>query len=291
MEPVASAASVSEMTSDQAIRTRASAPRALRGSPDPRVVLFGFLSVAAWLTTTPSALATAIWIGSLLSTGAVVRWGRGGLRADLSRLRWGSIMALTVAVLYLLFMRGSGEPLAALGFMTIREDVLRTAIHLALRLVGFILLAGLLTDLISPSGMAAAITRVLLPLRRIGARVEGVYHLVYFTTRMLPLLIEEVRTIRVGQMSRGIRFDGSLRRRVSASLSLVIPAFASAIRRSERLSLALATRGFDPTKVPAAVADLRLSANDLLFLGLLSGGWVVWVQSRFGVLSRLVSWG
>jgi energy-coupling factor transporter transmembrane protein EcfT len=65
-------------------------------------------------------------------------------------------------------------------------------------------------------------------------------------------------------------------------MSLIVPAFASAIRRSERLSIALATRGFDPDKIPASVCELAFRASDISILAAVLIGWVVWLVARIG---------
>ena len=185
-------------------------------------------------------------------------------------------MALIVVVLYVMFGQEPGDPIAGMGGLVITDQAIGNGIHLALRLLGFVMLAGLLTDLTNPAGLAAGITRLLLPLQVVGLKVLTIYHLVFFTTRMAPLIAEELRTIKLGQQSRGIRFEGSLRHRVRASLALIVPAFASAVRRSERLSLALATRGFDPGRIPASVSDLRFGPTDIALLIVLVAGWIIW---------------
>ncbi|MEW5873636.1 MAG: energy-coupling factor transporter transmembrane component T [Candidatus Zixiibacteriota bacterium] len=257
---------------------------------DPRVLLIGFLSIAAWLTSTRSIFAAGTWLVVSVILGGIARRHVSGYRTIFRRLRWAMPMALIVLILYVLFAREPGNAIADIGGLIITDRAVDTGIHLALRLLGFVVLAGLLTDLTSPSGLAAGITRLLLPLRAVGVKVQTLYHLVFFTTRMAPLIAEELRTIRLGQKSRGIRFEGSLPRRVRASLSLIVPAFASAIRRSERLSLALATRGFDPDRIPASVSDLRFAPPDFLLLIALAAGWIVWLILSTGG-SNLVSGG
>jgi len=254
---------------------------------DPRVLLIGFLSIAAWLTSTGSILAAGVWLTVLVLVGGVTRQRRPGFRVVLRRLRWALPMAMIVLILYVLFAREPGNTIADIGGLTITNRAVDTGIHLALRLLGFVVLAGLLTDLTNPSGLAAGITRLLLPFRAVGVKVQTIYHLVFFTTRMAPLIAEELRTIKLGQRSRGIRFEGSLPRRVRASLSLIVPAFASAVRRSERLSLALATRGFDPDRIPASVTDLRFALSDILLLTALAAGWIAWLVLRTSALSFL----
>lgn len=189
-------------------------------------------------------------------------------------------MALLVTAMNTVLLAGEGPPLASIGPIHITLEGVTTGVKLGMRLVSFAGLAATMTMLIIPSRLAAGATRFLLPLRRLGLQIESVYFLMFFMLRMFPILSEELQTIRLGQRSRGLRFDGPWRTRIRASTAIVIPAFAAALRRADRLSMALASRGFDVRRVPHEVLLLRLRQRDWLVVLLVVGGWVAWTAGR-----------
>lgn len=123
-------------------------------------------------------------------------------------------------------------------------------------------------------------TRLMLPLRLVGLRIASLYYLMFFMFRMYPLLAEELQTIRIGQRSRGIRFDGPWHTRIRASSAIVVPAFGAALRRADRLSAALASRGFDVRRLPGHVLALRFTRRDWGAFIVLAIGWIAWLAGR-----------
>jgi energy-coupling factor transport system permease protein len=122
---------------------------------------------------------------------------------------------------------------------------------------------------------------VFLPLRRIGLPVMSAFFLAFFVIRMVPGLIDESRLILMAQRSRGVGVRAGWFRSWRSTASLVVPIFASALRRSDQMALALASRGFNENHVPLPVRRLQLGAFDFVMLGALIAGWVVWVYIQF----------
>ena len=197
-------------------------------------------------------------------------------------------MALVVTVMYTLFQPGGAHPLGRLGPLQISAEGLSMGIRLGLRFLAFAGLAAAVTMLANSSGLAAGVTRLLLPLRAIGLQVASLYFLMFFMFRMYPILSEELQTIRMGQRSRGVRFDGPWHTRIRASTAIVIPAFAAALRRADRLSAALASRGFDVRRVPREVLSMRFAIRDWLAALLLIAGWTAWLAGRIRPIDLLL---
>jgi energy-coupling factor transporter transmembrane protein EcfT len=53
------------------------------------------------------------------------------------------------------------------------------------------------------------------------------------------------------------------------------------MRRSERLSLALTSRGFNPSRIPEVVTAQRFGVLDWLILATIVIGWIAWFFLRF----------
>jgi energy-coupling factor transporter transmembrane protein EcfT len=203
-------------------------------------------------------------------------------------MRWAIPMALVVAVMYTLLQPGDGHALGRLGPITISAEGLSTGVRLGLRLMAFAGLAAAMTMLANPSGLAAGVTRLSLPLRSLGFQVASLYFLMFFMFRMYPLLAEELQTIRLGQRSRGVRFDGPWHARIRMSAALILPAFGAALRRADRLSAALASRGFDVRRIPRDVLAMRLAPRDWIVILLVTGGWIAWLVGRLGPVDLLL---
>ena len=65
--------------------------------------------------------------------------------------------------------------------------------------------------------------------------------------RFIPTIIEETERIMNAQKSRGVDFDeGSLKEKISAILSLIVPLFSVAFQRADDLANAMEARGYVP---------------------------------------------
>jgi energy-coupling factor transport system permease protein len=248
---------------------------------DPRVVGFGLLSVSVWIATTVSLVTGGVWTAALFALLVALR-RRSQDRAILPRywLAWVALVAVLTLLLYLLFAPGNGGALYRFGPLRITDVGLRTGAQMALRLIAFALLAVSAVLLSAPLYLAAGLTRVLLPVRRLGVPVQQVFYFTFFLLRMLPFLVREARTIRLAQQSRGICFSGSWAVRWRSLPAVILPVFSAAMRRGDQLAMALAARGFDIRRTPATVTILRFRRRDWILATSLLAGWGVWAWSR-----------
>ncbi len=262
---------------------------AVHGGLDPRTVILLFLSGALWIGSCRTVWGAAVWVGiALLCALSFRRRDSLVIGTGTSLMRWAVPMAAVVALLYSLLQTDGGPALISLGPVQVGRDGLVTGIRLGLRLIAFAGLTAVVANLATPSGIASGMTRLLLPFGKLGLPVASVYYLMFFMLRMFPLLSQELQTIRLGQRSRGVRFDGPWRHRIRMSAGLIVPAFAAALRRSDRLSDALASRGFDVRRIPASVMELRLSSWDWVMLIVLAAGWAAWAVARLAPVDLLL---
>lgn len=248
---------------------------------DPRITLLAFISIAIWISTTASLWGTLAWLAAvivLVASGARQSRAPAGLWR---MLKWALPFTVLIFGLYVLLTARGGESIWTLGPIKITREGLRTGGMLGLRFLAFVILARSLTIVLSPTGLATGVTRLLWPLKALGVGIESVYYLMFFIARMAPVLTEEAQIIQFGQRSRGLAPASSWYRRVTNSTALIIPVFAAAMRRSERLSLALTSRGFNPSRLPAMVTAQRFGGADWLILIGLIAGWAVWAYINF----------
>ncbi len=250
-------------------------------TPDPRCTLLAFISIAIWISTATSLWGTVAWLAGvmiLVTIGASLSGASSGIWRT---LRWTLPFSLLICALYVLLNAGGGAQIWTLGPITITREGFLTGGTLGLRFLAFVILARSLTVALSPTDLASGVTRLLWPLKAIGVGVESVYYLMFFIARMTPALAEEAQIIQFGQRSRGLAPATSWYRRVMNSSALIIPVFAAAMRRSERLSMALTSRGFNPNRIPAMVTAQRFGIADWLILVCLIAGWGIWSYVSF----------
>lgn len=237
---------------------------------DPRVLLGGFISVVVWTSTASSMFAAIAWAALAIASVTVVAI-RGRISISITNLA-AAVLIMSALTLTLYFLFSPAQT----------ENVLAVGSRMVLRLIALTLFALAFVASSDPLRLAAGVTRILLPLRRIGLPVARVFYLTFFLVRMIPHLLNESRMIRLAQQSRGVATSGHMLLRLRSAPALVIPIFAAGLRRGDQTALALSARGFDSECIPPAVHDLRLSGVAILVLVALLVGWAIWIAVRVG---------
>lgn len=248
---------------------------------DPRIYLAAFISVAVWVSMATGLRPLTSWAIGLLSL-ALVRNRRDSTRSiPMTRLlSWIGVAALVTFLLHLIFAPDTGGADFSVFGARFELAAARLGGAMALRLIALVLLSFALLSFVSALDLAAGITRLLLRLRRIGVPAMSFFYLSFFLVRMVPGLVEESRLIGMAQRSRGVAMNAGRFHAWRAFPALIIPIFASALRRSDQMALAFASRGFDERHVPFQVTRLQLGRYDCLALGILMLGWLAWLYMR-----------
>jgi energy-coupling factor transport system permease protein len=85
--------------------------------------------------------------------------------------------------------------------------------------------------------------------------------------RLVPIFTETAEIILEAQRSRGLDTEaGGPLRRIRTYLPLLVPVFASALRRTNQLAIALESKGFSAGRVRTSLREYRLGAADGIFL-------------------------
>ncbi|MBQ9042768.1 MAG: energy-coupling factor transporter transmembrane protein EcfT [Eggerthellaceae bacterium] len=153
-----------------------------------------------------------------------------------------SFIVVLTALFNLLFVQG-GEVYVDWGWLTISQEGVRLALFTAIRLTLLLLSGSLLTLTTTTLDITEAFEKLLWPLRRIGVPAHEFALVMGIALRFLPQFVDEFRTIRAAQLSRGAKLASSPTKSGLSSLtSLLVPLFASAFRHADTLSAAMDAR-------------------------------------------------
>lgn len=199
------------------------------------LILTGFVAVVAHLAAVPPrallrTLRTAIWIGSFMFV----------------------FYAFTTP----------GEPLVALGRVTVTQAGLIAAAWQIYRLCTLVIIASLLSFTTSPAQLAHGLEALLSPLARLGLPVREFAMVLTIALRFVPTLTQEIDKIRKAQRARGIDWRGGPWQRVRSWVPIFVPIFVSAFRRAEQLAVAMEARGFRDAAQRTRLHQLRLGRQD-----------------------------
>lgn len=159
---------------------------------------------------------------------------------------------------------GGGDPVLSMGPLRISRGGLWFGVGMGMRL-----------DLMIAAGVVyLATTRVeetTWGLHRTGLPYRVAFAL-GLSFRLLPLFLAQVRRIREAQTARGLsEWEGGAIARVRAHLPLVAPVILSALRRSDRLAVALECRGFGASAKRTSMLQPRFGRADVLALAAVGG--------------------
>jgi len=108
--------------------------------------------------------------------------------------------------------------------------------------------------------------------------------------RLVPLFFDSASTIVQAQRCRGLRIDaGGVLARLRHFVPVIVPVFVGALRRADRMAMALELRGFNSGRRRTTYLRARLAARDavagLVALGIASAYVALWANG-LGVLAR-----
>ena len=151
----------------------------------------------------------------------------------------------------------------AVSFLTVLTEGKTWVLALlpALRLTDLLIASSLLT-LTTKTADTAYAAGMVIPSRDFTMMVS-------IALSFVPVLGEEAARIADAQKSRGALVSGSLRRRAYTAVSIVIPLFASAVRRASGLADTMTSRAYGSTARPTRMNKPVFSGLD--FIALLLG--------------------
>jgi len=204
---------------------------------DPRI------KIISLLVTATAVMAAAGWVGFVpvvvLSLGAIIISGFSA-RSLFSGLRAFWLILLTTLLIQLFLT--PGEILWALGPLKITQEGLTNSVQLFLRLALLIILASLLTQTTTPVTLTAGMESLLAPLTRFGVPAHELALMMNIAMSFVPTLQREAELLMKAHRARGAGLAGGPAGWIKNMLPVLVPLFASALRRAEELAVAMEAR-------------------------------------------------
>ena len=180
-------------------------------------------------------------------------------------------MLLMFSVIFNIFLT-DGEVLFQIWKIRVTKEGIYIAAAMAVRLVFLIMGSSLMTLTTTPNDLTDGLEKSLGFLKVIRIPVHEISMMMSIALRFIPTLIEETQRIMKAQASRGVDLEnGTIKEKISAILSLLVPLLVSAWDRAVQLADAMEARGYVPGKQRTRYKKLKMQSCDfaLLFGGLL----------------------
>ena len=188
------------------------------------------------------------------------------LRSILKSIRTMLFMMLFLLVFNIFFIK-TGEVIVSIGNFHIYSDALKQSLMIFTRLVYMITITTILTSTTKPLDLTAGLEFYLNPLKVIKFPSHEIAMVISLALRFIPTIMEEAERIMKAQASRGVDLkNGTIKEKISAVVSLIIPLLVSEISRSTELANAMEARGYDPSKKRTRYRVLKFAVRDLVAL-------------------------
>lgn len=163
-----------------------------------------------------------------------------------------------------------GNVLLDLEFFKIYDSGIYQTLYIIIRLVIMITITTILTTSTKPLDMTYGLEYLMTPLKIIKFPTHEIAMIISIALRFIPTLLDETERIMKAQASRGsILSEGKLKDKIPAIISLIIPLFFSAFKRSDELADAMEARGYDPSAKRTRYRVLKFTSSDWLSLSLI----------------------
>ncbi len=161
------------------------------------------------------------------------------------------------------------------------SDALFQTLYIVVRLMLMIMVTTILTASTKPLDLTLAIEDLFKPLKRFGFPAHEIAMMISIALRFIPTLIEETDRIMKAQASRGVDLkEGSLKEKIMAILSLIVPLFVSSFQRAEELADAMEARGYVPSMPRTRYKQLTHGRKDYVMMSVVTSvlGVIVWLS-------------
>ena len=152
---------------------------------------------------------------------------------------------ITFTTLFQLFFISGGQVLFEMGFIKITSYGIEQAGIIFCRFVLIIFFSTLLTLTTMPLSLATAVESLLGPLKRFKVPVHEIGLMLSMSLRFVPTLMDDTIRIMNAQKARGVDFgEGNIIQKVKAMIPILIPLFATSLKRADSLATAMEARGY-----------------------------------------------
>ena len=152
---------------------------------------------------------------------------------------------IAFTTLFQLFFISGGQVLFEMGFIKITSYGIEQAGIIFCRFVLIIFFSTLLTLTTMPLSLATAVESLLGPLKRFKVPVHEIGLMLSMSLRFVPTLMDDTIRIMNAQKARGVDFgEGNVIQKVKSMIPILIPLFATSLKRADSLATAMEARGY-----------------------------------------------
>ena len=172
---------------------------------------------------------------------------------------------IAFTTIFQLFFISNGNVLFEFSFVRITDYALQQAGIIFCRFVLIIFFSTLLTLTTMPLSLASAVEALLAPLKRVKVPVHEIGLMLSMSLRFVPTLMDDTTRIMNAQKARGVDFgEGSIVQKVKAMIPILIPLFATSLKRADSLAIAMEARGYQGGKGRSQYRQLEWTRKDTL---------------------------
>ena len=158
-----------------------------------------------------------------------------------------------------------GKAIFSLGVLHITIEGVQKCIFLTVRLTLMMIGSSLMTLTTTPNQLTDGIEQMLRPLRKLHIPVHEFALMMSIALRFIPILMEELDKIMKAQLARGADFEsGNFLHRLKNMLPILLPLFASAMRRANELAYAMDARCYHGGEGRTKMKPLRYGYRDMI---------------------------
>ena len=234
---------------------------------DPRsklLAMFLLIVISFWANNPITNLLLFVVTGIFISlSGVPLSFFIKGLRS--------MFFLIAFTTIFQLFFITGGHVLWEIGFIKITSHGIEQAGVIFCRFVLIIFFSTLLTLTTMPLSLATAVESLLSPLKRFKVPVHEIGLMLSMSLRFVPTLMDDTIRIMNAQRARGVDFgEGSIIQKVKAMIPILIPLFATSLKRADSLATAMEARGYQGGVGRSQYRQLSWMRKDSIALILIS---------------------
>ena len=234
---------------------------------DPRsklLAMFLLIVISFWANNLITNLLLFVVTGIFISlSGVLLSFFIKGLRS--------MFFLIAFTTIFQLFFISGGQVLWEIGFIKITSHGIEQAGIIFCRFVLIIFFSTLLTLTTMPLSLATAVESLLSPLKRFKVPVHEIGLMLSMSLRFVPTLMDDTIRIMNAQKARGVDFgEGSIIQKVKAMIPILIPLFATSLKRADSLATAMEARGYQGGVGRSQYRQLSWMRKDSIALILIS---------------------
>ena len=155
------------------------------------------------------------------------------------------VFIIAFTAFFQLFASTDGTLLFQFHFFKITDLGLARAGVIFCRFILIVVFSTILTLTTTPLSLADAVEKLLTPFKLIKVPAHEIGLMLSMSLRFVPTLMDDTQRIMNAQRARGVDFgEGNLLQKIRSFIPILIPLFASSLKRADALAIAMEARGY-----------------------------------------------